>query len=97
MLLVPYSSIILTMLLRRPVRIEAIAITVATPMTMPRTVRKLRNLWARTVPSAMTIVSVGSHFGSLILFLSVLAQCHDRIQSRRFVRRINTEDHSDAA
>src|SRR6266540_1367298 len=40
------------MLLLKPVTIETIAMTVATPTTMPRTVRPARSLWARTASSA---------------------------------------------
>ena len=58
MLLVPYSSTNWTILARSPVRIEAIAMTVVTPMTMPRTVRKLRNLCARMLSSAIASVSL---------------------------------------
>src|SRR5215471_14099441 len=59
MLFVPKSSTIETMRPRRPVRIDATAITTVTPMTMPSTVRKLRSLFVRTMPSAIVIVSVG--------------------------------------
>src|SRR5262247_3856079 len=44
---------------RKPVRIEATAITTVTPMTMPSTVRKLRSLFARTMLNAIAMVSVG--------------------------------------
>src|SRR5262249_46204102 len=40
------------MLLLKPSTIETIAITVATPITMPRTVREARSLCARTARSA---------------------------------------------
>jgi len=53
------SSTIETMRARKPVRIEATATTVITPTTMPSTVRALRNLCARIVPSAIETVSVG--------------------------------------
>src|SRR5262245_33620113 len=59
MLFVPYSSTIETMAPRKPVRIEATAITTVTPMTMPSTVRKLRSLFARTMLNAVAMVSVG--------------------------------------
>ena len=44
MLFVPYSSIIATMFWRNPVSSDAMQIAVITPMTIPSTVRKLRNL-----------------------------------------------------
>src|SRR5262245_6675871 len=65
MLFVPYSSMIATMLWRMPVKIEATTIAAMTPMTMPSTVRKLRNLFARTLSSAMASVSRGKILGSL--------------------------------
>src|SRR5258706_8294606 len=95
MLLVPYSSTKLTMLERRPVRIEAMAMTVVTPMTMPSTVRKLRNLCARTLSSAILNVSLGTNAVSFKASPSALAQCGYWIQLRRFQGRINTEHHPD--
>src|SRR6266852_57628 len=65
MLLVPYSSIIETMFWRKPVRIEAMVIAVMTPITIPRTVRKLRNLCERTLSSAIRSVSVTALLGNL--------------------------------
>jgi hypothetical protein len=44
MLFVPYSSIIATMFWRSPVSSDAMQIAVITPITIPSTVRKLRNL-----------------------------------------------------
>src|SRR6476659_9620339 len=47
MLLVPYSSTIATIELRIPVRIEATTIAVIIPTTIPRIVKKERNLCER--------------------------------------------------
>src|SRR5438552_6698097 len=45
------------MLLLKPVTIETIAITVATPTTIPRTVRNARSLWVRTARKAKRVFS----------------------------------------
>src|SRR5437588_10916979 len=45
------------MLLLKPVTMETIAITVATPTTIPRTVRNARNLCARTASRANRMFS----------------------------------------
>src|SRR5260370_8464548 len=71
MLFVPYSSIIEMMLWRIPVRIEATTIAAMTPITIPRTVRKLRNLLARTLSSAIASVSRGKILGSLSCILEL--------------------------
>ena len=57
MLLVPNSSTMLMMFWRMPVRIEAMTMTVRTPMMIPRTVRNDRNLWAISVCIAMAMFS----------------------------------------
>src|SRR5258706_11451269 len=49
-----------------PVRIEATTMAAVAPMTMPSTVRKLRNLFERTLSSAIASVSRGRIFGNLI-------------------------------
>src|SRR6266508_310240 len=97
---------------RKPVRIEATAITTVTPMTMPSTVRKLRSLFARTMLNAIAMVSVGMIDRNIIYFatgtlqvatppctvpFSVLVQRHDRIEPRRLVRRIEARDQPDPA
>jgi hypothetical protein len=46
------------MLLLKPLTIETIAITVATPTTIPRTVSPARSLWARTASIAKRTFSV---------------------------------------
>ncbi len=65
MLLVPNSSTTWTIDWRTPVSSEAMTMTTATPMTMPKTVRKLRNLCARRESSAMRKISTGTNFGTL--------------------------------
>src|SRR5262245_23061494 len=94
MLFVPYSSTIETMRPRRPVRIEATAITTVTPMTMPSTVRKLRSLFTRTMPSAIAMVSVGMNDRS---FISIFTQSYDGIEARRLVCWIDAGDQPDSA
>src|SRR5262249_15742406 len=63
-----------TMAPRKPVRIEATAITTVTPMTMPSTVRKLRSLFARTMLNAIAMVSVGMIDRNIIYFAAGTAQ-----------------------
>src|SRR5712691_13275341 len=95
MLLVPYSSTNWMMFVRSPVRIEAMEMTVVTPMTIPSTVRKLRNLCARTLSNAITNVSLRTNDLNFTSFhLSVLGQRNDRIQSSRLHRRIDPKEHS---
>ena len=65
MLFVPYSSIYWIMFDRRPVSMDEIAMTVETPIIIPSTVRKLRNLCARKLSSAIRIVSVGTNDGNV--------------------------------
>src|SRR6266481_1076369 len=72
MLFVPYSSMIAIMLWRMPVRIEATTIAAVTPITIPSTVRKLRNLFERTLSSAIRRVSRGMILGSRIFILICL-------------------------
>src|SRR6266536_2376785 len=110
MLLVPYSSTMAMMLWRMPVRMDATTIAAIIPMTIPSTVRKLRNLFPRTLSSAMPRVSRGKNFGNRnrILELSPkskvqspkpdsrrLCQRNNRIESGCFKRRINAGDHPD--
>src|SRR5438105_11839461 len=92
MLSVPYSSMSLTRFSRRPVRIEAIAMTVETPMTIPRTVRALRNLCARMLSNDIETISLR---GTVAMLISILRQRDDGIQARRPECRINAGDHSD--
>src|SRR6266581_6500549 len=94
MLLVPYCSTSWTMFVLMPVSIEAMTMTTRTPMTIPSTVRKLRNLCARTFSSAIRMVSAGISLSAAML---VFRQCDDRIQPRRFVSRIDTGEQTNAA
>src|SRR5881394_4645591 len=73
MLLVPYSSIIEMMFWRMPVRIDATTIEAITPMTMPSTVRKLRNLFERTLSSAIRRVSRGKMLGTFSFIWNKIA------------------------
>src|SRR5437588_2454498 len=66
--------------------IEAISITVTTPMITPMTVRNERSLLARKVPSAIQRFSVMSERKSFIS-LRLRAQRFNRIKSRCFPRR----------
>src|SRR5688572_1998460 len=99
MLFVPYSSIMPMMFCRMPVRIEAMQIAVITPMTIPSTVRKLRNLCPRTLSSAIRRVSLKIPFGSrsFITGSVCVRQGHNRIESRCFERGINAGDHAHAS
>src|SRR5215470_3008628 len=94
MLFVPYSSTYETIFPRKPVSIEATAITTVTPMTMPSTVRKLRSLFARTMFNAIAMVSVGMIDR---IFISILIQSHNRIEARRLVGGIDAGNQPDSA
>jgi hypothetical protein len=76
MLLVPYSSIIATMLWRKPVRIEATTIAVITPTTIPRIVKALRNLLARILSKAIRKISIGIVVESFIFSFGGTARPH---------------------
>src|SRR4030095_10276782 len=91
---VPYSSTIETMRPRKPVRIEATAITTVTPMTMPSTERELRSFVARTMFKAMAMVSVGMIDRR---FISIFIQRHDRVEARSLVGGIDARDQPDSA
>src|SRR6266404_1009222 len=96
MLFVPYSSIMAMMFWRSPVRMEAIEIAVITPITIPRTVKKLRNLWERTLSSAIASVSPSALFGSRsFIQLGRLCQSENRIEFGRSECGIYPRDHSD--
>src|SRR5215212_2622488 len=97
MLFVPKSSTYLIRLLRSPVRIDEMAMTVITPMTMPRTVRKLLNLCARTLSSAITRVSFDTNDTFFKSTPSVLSQRDDWVELRGLIGRVDSEHHSDAA
>src|ERR1043166_9042864 len=80
------------MLCRIPVRIEATTIAAITPMTIPSTVRKLRNLFERTLSSAMTSVSRGKNLGSLSFINIVTATESQRHREREI--KTGTEQRS---
>src|SRR5215472_10773418 len=97
MLLVPYSSMIAMMFFLRPVSSDAITIAVKTPITIPSTVRKLRNLWPRTLSSAIPSVSPSIPRRSLNFIRDLLCrvrQGDDGIESRRFERWIDAGHHA---
>src|SRR5205807_5776153 len=79
-LFVPYSSMIEIMLWRMPVRIDATTIAAITPMTIPSTVRKLRNLFERTLSSAIFSVSRGKILGKRSFTIHI---CHRGTETRR--------------
>src|SRR5215475_296908 len=97
MLSVPYSSTSLTRLSRRPVSIEAIAITVETPITMPSTVSALLNLWARMLSSAIAMISLPVTVAIFMVLPSILRECDDRVEPCRPISRIDSSDHTDPA
>src|SRR5262245_48745412 len=97
MLSVPYSSMSLTRFSRRPVRMDAIAITVDTPMTMPRTVNALLNLCALMLSSAIVTISAGVTVATFILVISILRQRDDGIEPGCSECRIKPCDDSNAA
>src|SRR5882672_7894051 len=75
---------------------EAIEIAVITPITIPRTVRKLRNLCERTLSSAIASVSPRALFGSRsFIQLSRLCQSKNGIEFGCPECRVNPRDHSD--
>ena len=78
-----------------PAIIEAISITVTTPMMTPMTVRNERSLFARRVPSAIQRFSVMSERNNFMNYSfwsaphsksRLRAQCFDRIKPRCFPR-----------
>src|SRR5438046_9230829 len=71
------------MLALRPLMMDDIPITVATPITTPRIVRKDRNLFARNESSASSRISL-------------IAQSHNRIEIRGFRCRIDPEEQADS-
>src|SRR5437868_14493306 len=79
----PRSWICEEMLLFRPLMMEDIPITVATPITTPSTVRNDRSLFLRSESRASRRISL-------------ITQRHNGIQIRRLCRRINAEEQSDA-
>src|SRR5215470_713700 len=70
------------MLSFNPLMMDDIPMTVATPMTTPRTVRKDRRVFLRSESSASSRISL-------------IAQRHDRIQIGRFGGRIDSEEEAE--
>src|SRR6266536_4624805 len=101
---VPKDSTSLVTAVSTPAMIEAINMTVTTPMITPITVRNDRNLFARKVFSAiqrfsrmsvrrMFICQSGRHTGTSYF----RSQGFDRIESRRFPRRKYSRENSKSA
>src|SRR4030095_7774861 len=79
----PRSWICDAMLLFSPLMIDDIPITVATPMTTPRTVKNDRSLFLRRESSARSRISL-------------ISQCHDGIEIGCFRGGIDPEEQADA-
>src|SRR5262249_29502310 len=94
MLSVPYSWMRWTKFSRSPVRSEAIAITVDTPITIPRTVSALLNLCALILSRAMDTIS---ECVTVPISMLVLCERDDRVEARRAKSGIDTRDHADAS
>src|SRR4051812_27395421 len=97
MLFVPYSWIRFTRFCRRPVRIDAIAMTVETPMTIPSTVSALRNLCTRMLSSDIETISLELIVAVFMPGYSVLRQCNDGVESRGPECGVDAGHHADAA
>src|ERR1051325_8406115 len=97
MLFVPNSSTTCTIDWRTPVRSEATTMTTATPMTIPRTVRKLRNLCARQLANATRRISTGTNLGTLNFITLFPRQRDDGVETRGLERRVDARDDADAA
>src|SRR6266702_1282506 len=89
----PTTSSVLTICSRNPATIDAMAMTVAIPMTTPRMVSPERSLLTR---SWSTAISQPSRIEWNAMLLG--AQRFDRVEARRAVRRVNAEydPHADA-
>src|SRR6266566_6861358 len=83
----PTTSSVLTICSRNPVTIDAIAITVAMPITTPRIVRPERSLLARSWSRAIRQLS---RTACRAILLS--AQCVDGVEAGRPDRRVGAED-----
>ena|SRR5438876_9271929 len=79
----PISWICDEMLLFKPLMIEDIPITVATPITTPKTVRNDRSLFLRSESNASNRISL-------------IAQCHDGIEIGCLGCRIDAEEKANA-
>src|SRR5215204_6149026 len=96
MLFVPNSSTTWTMDWRTPVSSEAMTMTTATPMTMPSTVRKLRNLCARKLSNAMRKISTGMNLETLNFITLFPGQRGDGVETRSLERGVDARDQPDA-
>src|SRR5262245_44901219 len=94
MLLVPYCWMRWTKFSRRPVRSEAVAITVDTPMTIRRTVSARLNLCALILSSAIDTIS---EWVTVPISMLVLREHDDRVEAGRAKGAIDTCDHADPA
>src|SRR5690242_4882676 len=89
----PTTSSVLTICSRKPATIDAIAMTVAMPMTTPRMVSPERSLLARSWSTAMSHPSRMEWRAMLFR-----AERLDRVETGGPVRRVDAEDdaHADA-
>src|SRR5262245_4474335 len=78
----PSSSICAATFPLRPLMIEDIPMTVATPITTPNTVKKERNLFLRRESSASRTISL-------------MTQCRDRLHVCSPGCRVDTEEQAD--
>src|ERR1051325_4498395 len=97
MLFVPNSSTTCTIDWRTPVKSDATTMTTATPMTIPSTVRKLRNLCARKLSNAMRMISTGTNLLTLNFITLFPRERDDGVEPRSLERGIDARDDADAA
>src|ERR1044072_7664129 len=82
---------------RTPVKSEAMTMTTATPMTMPSTVRKLRNLCARRQSNAMRKIATGMNLEILNFMTLFPRQSGDGVEARCLERGVDAREQPDAA
>ena len=87
----PTTSSVLTICSRKPATIDAMAMTVAIPMTTPRIVRPERSLFAR---SWSTAINHPSRIECRAMLLR--AQGFDRVEARGPMRGVDAEHDADA-
>src|SRR5919206_983194 len=71
--------------------------TTATPMTIPSTVRKLRNLCARKESNAMRMISTGRNLDTLKFITSLPRERDYGVEPRSLERGVDARDDADAA
>src|ERR1700755_3460462 len=71
--------------------------TTATPMTIPSTVRKLRNLCARRESNAMRMISTGTNFDTLKFITLFPRERDDWVEPRSLERGVDAREDADAA